>query len=85
VQKAMKAKEKAGDAMTEEERLALVATSQSLEMDPAEPRVPSNMSGLENFSLADDKPEEADESTLVDAESLFNLPESEDKEDEQPR
>ncbi len=89
VQKAMKSKEKAGEAMTEEERLALVATSQSLEMDPAEPRMPSNMSGLENFSLADDdssKPGSGNESTLVDADSFFNLPEGDDKdEDEQPR
>lgn len=89
VQKAMKAKEKAGGAMSEEERLALVATSQSLEMEP-EPRIPSNMSGLENFSLADgasDAPAEDSESTLVDADSFFNLPEggSEDTEDEQPR
>jgi len=84
VAKAMKAKEKAGEAMTEEERLALVATSQSLEMD-AEPRIPSNISGLENFSLADDTPAEdaADESTLVDADSLFNLPKG-DGEDDQP-
>ncbi len=84
VSKAMKAKEKAGEAMSEEERLALVATSQSLEMD-TEPRIPSNISGLENFSLADDAPadEAADESTLVDADSLFNLPKG-GGEDDQP-
>jgi len=80
----MKAKEKAGEARSEEERLALVATSQSLEMD-TEPRIPSNISGLENFSLADDAPadEAADESTLVDADSLFNLPKG-GGEDDQP-
>ena len=86
VQKAMKAKEKAGEGMSEEERLALVATSQSLAMEP-EPRIPSNISGLENFSLADDggEKEASDESTLVDADSLFNLPSSDKDEDEQPR
>lgn len=62
--------------------LGIMDTADSLAATQ-EPRMPSNMSGLENFSLNDDAGEDkADESTLVDAESLFNLPESDD--DPQP-
>ena len=66
---------KEGTAISEEERLKLVSTEQSLQMD-TEPRMPSNMSGLENFTLAGgtEEEEETDESLLVDADSLFNLP-----------
>ena len=64
--------------------IGIMDTATSLAAD-TEPRMPSNISGLENFSLSDDEPEKADESTLVDAESLFNLPKSDDEdEDEQP-
>lgn len=62
---------KEGTAMTDEERLKLVSTVQSLQMD-TEPKMPSNMAGLETFSLGD-APEEKEEA-IVDADSLFNLP-----------
>ncbi len=63
--------------------LGIMGTADSLHAEQ-EPRMPSNMTGLENFSLgdADVEEEKADESALVDAESLFNLPSSDG--DEQP-
>ncbi len=60
---------KNGEVMTDEERMKLVSTEQSLQMDEDRP-MPSNVSGLENFALGD-KPEE---DKPVDADSLFNLP-----------
>ena len=82
VQKAAKKAEAAGIAMSDEERSKLVSTEQSLNMD-TEPKIPSNISGLENFSLAEPEPEEDNSDLLVDADSLFNLPES-GTDDEQP-
>ena len=71
---------KEGKVMSDEERSKLVSTEQSLHMD-TEPRMPSNISGLENFTLADgDDAEEEDKSDLlVDADSLFNLPKNGDE------
>jgi len=79
VRKAAAKKAKAGEVMSDDERMKLVSTEQALQMD-AEPRMPSNISGLETFSLGAAEDEE-EESNLVDAESLFNLPESKDDED----
>ncbi len=62
---------KDGTVISDEERLKLVSTEQSLQMD-TEPKMPSNMAGLETFSLGD-APEEKEEA-IVDADSLFNLP-----------
>ncbi len=60
---------KNGEVMSDEERMKLVSTEQSLQME--EDRVmPSNVSGLENFALGDKPEAEKD----VDADSLFNLP-----------
>lgn len=61
------------------EDLGLMSTAESLDAS-ADARLPSNMSGLENFSLSDE--EEGEKELLVDADSLFNLPSS--SEDEQP-
>jgi hypothetical protein len=62
-----------------------VSTEQSLAAEP-EPRIPTAISGLETFSLTGSSEESEDterESTVVDAESLFNLPgKSDDGEDE---
>lgn len=63
---------KEGKTISDEERLKLVSTEQSLLMD-TEPTLPSNIAGLESFTLADE-PEESKEDLLVDADSLFNLP-----------
>ncbi|WP_370311870.1 DUF1013 domain-containing protein [Sagittula sp.] len=72
--------------MTDDERRKLVSTEQSLEMDSAEPRLPSNMEGLESFSLSDprgdDDEEEDDNQNYLDADSFFNLPEDKEDEDE---
>ena len=85
VAKAAKKAEKDGSAITAEERMKLVSTEQSLTME-TEPRIPSNISGLENFTLADDDtPEDDKDDLLVDADSLFNLPKGRgDEDDEQP-
>lgn len=65
------------EVMSDDERMKLVSTEQSLAMEE-EPRMPSNMSGLENFSLA---PEDADEKEeTLDADSLFNLPDTNEDE-----
>lgn len=60
---------KNGKVMTDEERMKLVSTEQSLQMNEDRP-MPSNVSGLEGFSLTE-KPEPE---KIMDADSLFNLP-----------
>ena len=70
--------------MDDDARRKLVSTEQSLSMEP-EPRLPSGMEGLENFSLSDPRDDEDDkpEPDYVDAESFFNLPgDTDDDEDE---
>ncbi len=66
------------EVMSDDERMKLVSTEQSLHM-PDEPRVPASMSGLENFTLGttdEDEPK-------LDADSLFKTPaEDTDEEDE---
>ena len=57
------------EVMSDDERMKLVSTEQSLHM-PDEPRVPSNMSGLENFTLSTTEKEEP----KLDADSLFKTP-----------
>ncbi|MEO1562623.1 MAG: cell cycle transcriptional regulator TrcR [Pseudomonadota bacterium] len=74
VQKAAKKAEKEGKAISDDDRSKLVSTEQSLSMD-AEQKLPSAISGLENFSLADDDRDDEEEGTsedaLADAEALF--------------
>ncbi|MDV7271518.1 cell cycle transcriptional regulator TrcR [Thioclava sp. A2] len=79
VQKAAK-KRAAEGVMSDDERRKLVSTEQSLGMSD-EPRLPTAIAGLENFSLSDGKPEE-DKKDYSDAESFFNLPNDEDDEDD---
>jgi len=81
VRKAAAKKAKDGDVMSDDERMKLVSTEQSLQMD-SEPKLPSSMSGLETFSLGNDAPEEEEKDAVVDADSLFNLPESGDEDDD---
>jgi len=69
----------AGGVMTDDERMRLVSTEQSLAME-AEPRLPSSMSGLENFTLGAGRREPSREGARADAESLFNLPAGDDDE-----
>lgn len=70
-------KKKGTEVMSDDERMKLVSTEQSLHM-PDEPRMPSNISGLEAFTLAETKEEEE---PIVDAESLFNLPKADDEDE----
>ncbi len=68
-------KKNAGDGavMSDDERMKLVSTEQSLTMD-AEPRLPSAISGLENFKLGGAKEGRlSPEAAKADAESLFKL------------
>jgi len=80
VRKAAQKSRGEGELMSDEERRRLVSTEQSLEME-AEPKLPSHIQGLESFTLAGtDADERAGEG--LDADSLFNLPEHEDEEEE---
>ncbi|WP_299048465.1 DUF1013 domain-containing protein [uncultured Tateyamaria sp.] len=84
VQKAASKKAAEGSVMSDDERRKLVSTEQSLGME-AEPKIPTAIEGLETFSLADDGDDDKeDESTLVDADSFFNLPKGGSDDDEQP-
>lgn len=79
VQKAAKKKAAEGGVMSDDERRKLVSTETSLSM-PDEPRMPSSIAGLENFSLKkEDKKPEAD---FSDADSFFNLPDEDEGEDD---
>ena len=77
VQKANAKRLKEGTALSDEERRKLVSTEQSLGQAP-EPELPTAISGLETFTLSgnDDADEEEDDNLLVDADSLFNLPDA---------
>ena len=78
VQQAARKKAAEGGLMTDDERRKLVSTETSLGMTP-EPRLPSAIAGLENFSLTGgDRKPAADYS---DAESFFNLPDDADAAD----
>ncbi|MDP5218389.1 DUF1013 domain-containing protein [Ruegeria sp. 2205SS24-7] len=80
VQKAAAKKAAEGGVMSDDERRKLVSTEQSLEME-AEPRIPTAIEGLETFTLGS-APEEKKEEPIVDADSFFNLPNSDEDEEE---
>jgi hypothetical protein len=80
VQVAARKKAAEGVVMSDDERRKLVSTEQSLGMAP-EPKMPSSIAGLENFSLSEQEEKPADYS---DADSFFNLPDTdEDDEDDE--
>ncbi|MDE9451464.1 DUF1013 domain-containing protein [Aliiroseovarius sp. Z3] len=79
VQKAAAKKAKEGGVMSDDERRKLVSTEQSLGMDP-EPKIPSAIEGLETFTLSG-APDDEKEEALPDADSFFNLPDSDDDDD----
>ena len=82
VQKAAKKRAAEGELMSDDERRKLVSTEQSLGMD-TEPRIPTAISGLETFTLSGSNDEDDEkEDDLPDADSFFNLPDSDDDEDE---
>lgn len=78
VQVAVKRKAAEGGVLSDDERRKLVSTQASLSM-PTEPRMPSAIAGLEDFSLGA-RPEKAND--VSDADSFFNLPDLDDDEDE---
>jgi hypothetical protein len=73
VRKAAEKLEKDTDITSEEDKIKLMSTEQSLKTDE-EPKIPSSISGLEKFSLSNDEKE----ASSVDADSLFNLPPTSD-------
>ena len=78
VQAVARRKASEGVIMSDDERRKLVSTAQSLAM-PDEPKMPS---GLEAFTRVD-KPKRAEKAAdFSDAESFFNLPQSDDDEDD---
>ncbi|MEZ5779061.1 MAG: cell cycle transcriptional regulator TrcR [Paracoccaceae bacterium] len=82
VQKAAKKKTADGAVMSDDERRKLVSTEQSLGM-PADPKMPSAIAGLENFSLSGSSDEdEKDPANYSDADSFFNLPDDDDDEED---
>jgi hypothetical protein len=79
VQIAVRKKAAEGGVMSDDERRKLVSTEQSLGM-PDEPKMPSSIAGLENFSLTEKEEKSMDYS---DAESFFNLPDADEDEDDE--
>jgi hypothetical protein len=78
VQVAARKKAAEGVVMSDDERRKLVSTEQSLGMAP-EPKMPSSIAGLENFSLSEQEEKPADYS---DADSFFNLPDAEEDDED---
>ncbi len=87
---ARKAKAEGDAPMTDEEKMRLMSTDQSLGAS-REPRLPSSMSGLENFTLSDPRDLDGGSSreTALDPDALFNLPagggHDDDEDDDDPR
>lgn len=80
VAKAVAKKAKEGGALTDDEKLRLMSTDESLAADA---KIPAAMEGLENFTFSDtasDKPEK--EEAVPDADSFFNLPAGEGNNDD---
>ncbi|AMY71933.1 DUF1013 domain-containing protein [Frigidibacter mobilis] len=82
VQKAAKKKAAEGGLMTDDERRKLVSTEQSLGMG-TEPRMPSSIAGLENFSLSQRDEDERPAKDFSDADSFFNLPDADDEDEDE--
>ena len=82
VQVAARKKASEGTVMSDDERRKLVSTEQSLGM-ATEPKMPSSIAGLENFTMS---PREEKPADYSDADSFFNLPDNdaadEDEDDE---
>ena len=82
VQKAAKKKAAEGGLMTDDERRKLVSTEQSLGMG-TEPRMPSSIAGLENFSLSQRDTDDRPAKDFSDADSFFNLPDADDEDEDE--
>lgn len=82
VQKAARRKAAEGAVMTDDERRKLVSTEQSLGMS-TEPKIPSSIAGLENFSLSRNEEEEKRPADYSNADSFFNLPQGDDEDEDE--
>lgn len=79
---ARKARETGEPVLTTEEKMQLMSTEQSLAAS-REPRLPSSMTGLENFTLTDAGGRDEDpRGPLLDPDSMFNLPHGDADEDD---
>ena len=76
VKKAAVKKARDSEDISEGEKIRLMSTEQSLKNDEGS-KIPASISGLESFSISQ---EEKINEPSVDAESLFNLPNAEEKE-----
>lgn len=83
VQKAAAKRAAAGEVMNDDERRKLVSTEQSLGMD-TDPKIPTAIEGLETFTLSggDDEDAAKKRGASLDANTLFNLPDDEDEDDD---
>lgn len=81
VQKAAKKVGASGEVMSDDERRKLVSTETSLAAGE-EPRLPSAIAGLENFSLSRDEDDRKAPEPELDADSFFNLPDDDGEDDE---
>ena len=79
VQAAARKKAAEGKVLSDDERRKLVSTETSLGMSP-EPRIPSSIAALGDFSMVDRDKKAADYS---DADSFFNLPQSDDDDEDE--
>jgi len=79
VQVAARRKAAEGSVMTDDERRKLVSTEQSLGM-PDEPKMPSSIAGLENFTLREPEEKQVDYSN---ADSFFKTPEKTEKDEDE--
>ena len=70
VQKAAKKAAKDGVVISNEERSKLVSTEQSLSMD-VEPKIPTSIGGLENFTFGTDKAEVKKEEPALNVNNVF--------------
>ena len=85
VQKAAQRRAQEGRVMSDDERRRLVSTEQSLASTSPEPRIPTAISGLETFTLSSTGEElEEEREDVHTAESLFNLPDGGDEDEEIP-
>ena len=74
VRKAAEKAAKGTTEMSEEEKIKLMSTEQSLKTSEVS-KIPSSISGLEKFSLS---PEVVKKGPALDKDNLFNLPTNDD-------
>ena len=80
VQKAAKKSRDDEALMSPEERMSLLSTDESLSASDSRPM--KDFGGLENFTLSDSSSEDEEKQPAYDADSLFNLPNSVDEDED---